>query len=209
VPPPIPHAAAPPPIPAHGYAPQPAYSVPAPPVYAKPAPPPEAQDDRPRGTPLAKWAGIAVLLTLAGVYWTRDGEPPAAPEQTRVSAPVQPDPPPIPPEEASARELASQEALRAVRLRGGIGFSEQLWIVVAATRAPDEVTGAVALRDRIAAAGQPAGLANGRVYPGLPEDSVVVLAGPFDRRRAETALPAVRRIARGARLRQVTFQVPR
>jgi hypothetical protein len=38
---------------------------------------------------------------------------------------------------------------------------------------------------------------------------VVVVAGPFDRGRAESALPAIRRIARGARLRQVTFQVPR
>ena len=199
----IPQPVMPPPVAAHAYAPQPV-----PPVHAESAAQQE-QDDRPRGTPLAKWVGIAVLVTLAGVYWTRDGEPPAAPEPAPVSAPVQPDPPPIPPEEAAARELASQEALRAVRLRGGIGFSEQLWIVVAATRAPAQVGSAVALRDRIAAAGHPAGLANGRVYPQLPEDSVVVLAGPFDRRRAETALPAVRRIARGARLRQVTFQMPR
>ncbi len=66
-----------------------------------------------------------------------------------------------------------------------------------------------AVRDRIAAAGHPAGLANGRVYPELSRDSVVVLAGPFDRRRAEAALPAIRRIARGARVRQVTFQMPR
>jgi hypothetical protein len=178
-------------------------------VYPKPAPPQDAHDDKPGGTPLAKWIGIAVLLTLTGVYSTRDGDPPAAPEPARVSAPVQPDPPPIPPEEAAARELASQEALRAVRLRGGIGFNEQLWIVVAATRAPDQVESAVTLRDRITAAGHPAGLANGRVYPELPGDSVVVLAGPFDRSRAAAALPAIRRIARGARLRQVTFQVPR
>ena len=57
--------------------------------------------------------------------------------------------------------------------------------------------------------GTPPASSNGRVYPELPEDSVVVLAGPFDRRRAETALPDIRRIARGARLRQVTFQMPR
>jgi serine/threonine protein kinase len=211
---PIPQPVVPPPIPVHAYAPQPhapqpAYSVPAPPAYAQPAPPQEAENGERRGTPLAKWIGIAVLVTLAGVYWTRDGEPPAAPEPAPVSAPVQPDPPPIPPEEAAARELASQEALRAVRLRGGIGFNEQLWIIAAATRAPDEVERAVTLRDRIAAAGHPAGLANGRVYPELPGDSVVVLAGPFDRGRAEAALPAIRRIARGARLRQVTFQMPR
>ena len=208
-PPSVPQPLMPPPIPVHAYVPQPAYSVPAPPAHAQPAPTQEAEDEERRGTPLAKWIGIAVLVTLAGVYWTRDGEPPAVPEPARVSAPVQPDPPPIPPEEAAARELASQEALRAVRLRGGIGFNEQLWIITAATRAPDEVERAVTLRDRIAAAGHPAGLANGRVYPELPGDSVVVLAGPFDRRRAEAALPAIRRIARGARLRQVTFQMPR
>jgi serine/threonine protein kinase len=207
-PPPIPQPVVVAPIPAHAYAPQPAYSVPAPPVYAKPEPPQDARNER-RGTPLAKWIGIAVLLVLAGVYWTRDGDPPAPPEPARVTAPVQPDPPPIPPEEAAARELASQEALRAVRLRGGIGFNEQLWIVVAGTRAQEEMEGAVTLRDRIASAGHPAGLANGRVYPELSRDSVVVLAGPFDRRRAEAALPAIRRIARGARVRQVTFQMPR
>jgi len=208
-PPPIPQPVAPPPIPVHTHAPQPVYSVPAPPVKAQPEAPQEADDGERRGTPLAKWIGIAALVTLAGVYWTRDADPPPAPEPARVSAPVQPDPPPIPPEEAAARELASQEALRAVRLRGGIGFNEQLWVVAAATRAPDEMERAVTLRDRIAAAGHPAGLANNRVYPELPGDSVVVLAGPFDRRRAEAALPAIRRIARGARLRQVTFQMPR
>jgi hypothetical protein len=67
----------------------------------------------------------------------------------------------------------------------------------------------VALRDRITAAGHPAGLANGRVYPGLDEDSVAVIAGPFGRDAARAALPAIRRMARGARLREVTFQVPR
>jgi serine/threonine protein kinase len=212
-PPPIPQpVVVPPPIPAHAHvphAPQPAYGAPAPPVYAKPEPPQDEQNDERRGTPLAKWIGIAVLLTLAGVYWRRDAAPPTAPEPARVSAPVQPDPPPIPPEEAAARELASQEALRAVRLRGGIGFNEKLWIVVAGTRAPDKVEAAVTLRDRIAAAGHPAGLANGRVYPELSRDSVVVLAGPYDRSRAQAALPAIRRIARGARIRQVTFQMPR
>jgi serine/threonine protein kinase len=216
-PPPPPVAAAPivpPAIPVQSYAPQPlapqpAYSVPPPPAYAQPEPPQEAEKEERRGTPLAKWIGIAALVTLAGVYWRRDAPPPATSEPARVSATVQPDPPPIPPEEAAARELASEEALRAVRLRGGIGFNEQLWIITAATRAPDEVERAVTLRDRIAEAGHPAGLANGRVYPELPRDSIVVLAGPFDRRRAETALPAIRRIARGARIRQVTFQMPR
>ncbi|HEX8672930.1 MAG TPA: hypothetical protein VF710_13630, partial [Longimicrobium sp.] len=213
-PPPPPATSAPPAIPVQSYAPQPlvaqpAYSVPPPPVYAKPEPPQEAEKEVRRETPLAKWVGIAVLVTLAGVYWRRDAPPPPAPEPARVSATVRPDPPPIPPEEAAARELASEEALRAVRLRGGIGFNEQLWIITAATRSPDEVERAVTLRDRIADAGHPAGLASGRVYPELPRDSIVVLAGPFDRRRAEAALPAIRRIARGARLRQVTFQMPR
>ena len=68
---------------------------------------------------------------------------------------------------------------------------------------------AVALRDRLAAAGHPEGLANARVYPELPAHSLVVLAGPYDRERARAAVPALRRLARGAALREVTFQLPR
>ena len=212
--------AAPPPIPATAYVPppvvQPAYTPPpAPqPAYtpppAAPAPADDAADQPRRGIPLSKWgAGLLVAGMVAALYLRGDDPPVPDPEPARIAEPVRPDPPAVPPEEAAAREIASQESMRAVRLRGGIGFGEKLWIIVAATRAPREVESAAALRDRLAAAGHPAGLANARVYPELPADSVVVLAGPYDRERARAALPALRRLARGATIRQVTFQLPR
>lgn len=235
-PPPVPAAAyvppAPPayvpPIPATAYTPQPAYAPPpaAQPAYTQPpvayvppsaappaqTPPGESADPPRRRSPLTKWGAVLLGGGLVAALYLRGDDPPVPapePEPARVAAPVLPDPPSIPPEEAAAREIANQEAQRAVRLRNGIGFGEKLWIVVAATRAPSDVERAVALRDRLTAAGHPAGLANARVYPELPADSLVVLAGPYDRARARAALPALRRLARGAAVREVTFQLPR
>ncbi|HEX8430118.1 MAG TPA: hypothetical protein VF625_02480, partial [Longimicrobium sp.] len=105
-------------------------------------------------------------------------------------------------------EIARQEAQRAVLLRGGIGFGDTLRLVVLATHPMAEVELATALRDRVRAT-QPAGLANGRVYPELARDSVAVVAGPFTRAEAQAALRALRRQAPKARIREVTFQTPR
>ena len=212
MPPPAAVSYTPPPMPppaAVSYTPQPAYTVPPAPVYAQPAAPAEEPEERRSGSSaLPKLVGVVGLIGLAALFWPR-GEDRTEPEAPPAVTLAEPEAPAVPPEVAASRELANQEALRAVRLRGGIGFGEKLWIVVASTRAADEVERAVALRDRITAAGHPAGLANGRVYPELDEDSVAVVAGPFDRDDARAALPAIRRLARGARLREVTFQVPR
>ncbi|HEX8360715.1 MAG TPA: serine/threonine-protein kinase, partial [Longimicrobium sp.] len=187
-----------------------AFTSAAPPVAPAqpPAAPPQAE---PRRGSRAGWVMALVALTLVAAFWSRGGdeEPPPAPVPVREQAAVQPEPPPIPPEVAAAREIANQEAFRAVKLRGGIPFGEKLWIIVAGTRPPAEVVSAAALRDRLREAGHPAGLANDLVYPELPKAAVAVVAGPYDREAAQKSLPRIRRVARGAALREVSFQVPR
>jgi hypothetical protein len=161
---------------------------------------------------MVMWVAGLVALALVAMLWSRGGGEEAAapaPIPVREQAAVAPEPPPVPPEVAAAREIANQEAFRAVKLRGGIPFGEKLWLVVAATRPASEAVSAAALRDRLRDAGHPAGLANGLVYPELREDSVAVVAGPYTRAEAQAALPRIRRVARGARVRQVSFQVPR
>jgi tRNA A-37 threonylcarbamoyl transferase component Bud32 len=223
------------PVAAPSYVP-PSYTPPAPvytpPAYTPPPPAPvpasapaaphaasakggekkEKEAPRPPGPPITpgRWGAGVVILTVLGIVWTNRGAEPtrdAGPPPAAVA--TAPAPPPVPPAEAAARELAGQEAARAVRLRGGISFGEPLWLVVASVHPADELDRAAAVRDRLAGAGLPAGLASARVYPELPADSVAVVAGPFDRAAAQAALPAARRVAPPARVREVTFQMPR